>query len=100
MEAITSPQPLPDPTAVLLYTESFRLAWCSMIASMIWLPTVCTGLNAAIGGSPTSQHMLGQAADFHVAGLDLTTAWERIADYAEAQGYKEEVPACTPISTN
>ena len=40
----------------------------------------CPGLNAAIGGSPTSQHMLGQAADFHVAGPGLTEAWERIAD--------------------
>ena len=40
----------------------------------------CPGLNAAIGGSKTSQHLLGQAADFHVAGLDLTETWRLIAE--------------------
>src|SRR5687768_1870674 len=29
-------------------------------------------LNTAIGGSSSSQHMRGEAADFHVAGVGLT----------------------------
>ncbi len=36
-------------------------------------------VNAAVGGSPTSQHMRGEAADFHVAGVDLETVWRWIA---------------------
>jgi len=39
----------------------------------------CPGLNSAIRGSPTSQHMQGQAADFHVLGMGLERAWEWIA---------------------
>ena len=35
-------------------------------------------LNAAIGGSKRSQHMLGEAADFHVVGADLRDVWEWI----------------------
>ena len=37
----------------------------------------CFELNAAIGGSANSQHMLGQAADFHVDGvsIDDVFAW-------------------------
>jgi len=37
----------------------------------------CLELNEAIGGSKTSQHMLGQAADFHVEGvsIDDVFAW-------------------------
>lgn len=36
-------------------------------------------LNAAIGGSKTSQHMRGEAADFHVSGVGLFAvfAWVR-----------------------
>lgn len=39
----------------------------------------CKALNTAIKGSKTSQHMLGQAADFHVAGLELEPVWTWIA---------------------
>jgi len=37
----------------------------------------CYELNATVGGSASSQHMLGQAADFHVDGmlLDGVFAW-------------------------
>lgn len=36
-------------------------------------------VNAAIGGaSKTSQHMLGEAADFHVEGVDLEAVWRWI----------------------
>lgn len=35
----------------------------------------CPRLNAAIGGSATSQHKLGEAADFHVHGVDLEAVW-------------------------
>jgi len=35
----------------------------------------CPGLNAEVGGSVTSQHMQGQAADFHVIGLSLEAVW-------------------------
>lgn len=30
----------------------------------------CPDLNTAVGGSSTSQHMKGEAADFHVVGVD------------------------------
>ncbi|MFR4263551.1 MAG: YcbK family protein [Faecalibacterium prausnitzii] len=35
--------------------------------------------NAAVGGSKSSQHLLGRAADFHVEGVDVAT----VAAYAE-----------------
>jgi len=38
----------------------------------------CPDLNAAIGGSATSQHMRGEAADFHVVGQNLTDVWQWI----------------------
>mgnify|MGYP000178869616 CR=1 FL=1 len=36
--------------------------------------------NAAVGGSKSSQHLLGRAADFYVEGVDVAT----VAAYAEA----------------
>lgn len=39
----------------------------------------CPGLNAAIGGSVTSAHMLGLAADVVPLEMDLGAAYERIA---------------------
>ena len=38
-------------------------------------------LNAAVGGAATSQHMAGEAADFHVAGhtCEEVIAWMRAA---------------------
>lgn len=38
----------------------------------------CPALNAAIGGSRTSQHMRGEAADLHLPGHDLAEVWEWI----------------------
>jgi zinc D-Ala-D-Ala carboxypeptidase len=38
----------------------------------------CPGLNGAIGGSKSSQHMTFQAADFHVNGVDLRKVFEWI----------------------
>ncbi len=36
----------------------------------------CAKLNALIGGSPNSRHVLGEAADFEVLGIDnLYVAW-------------------------
>lgn len=35
-------------------------------------------LNRAVGGSPTSQHALGQAADFHCTKAGLQEVWEWI----------------------
>ena len=32
----------------------------------------CAALNRHIDGSPSSQHMKGEAADFHIVGVDLT----------------------------
>lgn len=32
--------------------------------------------NAKVGGSPRSQHMLGNAVDFHVKGMNTTTVYE------------------------
>jgi len=31
----------------------------------------CADLNKSVGGSPTSQHTLGQAADFHIPGVNF-----------------------------
>ncbi len=39
----------------------------------------CWALNNAIGGSKTSQHMEGEALDFHPLGMDLEAAWRDIA---------------------
>jgi hypothetical protein len=39
----------------------------------------CPGLNAAIGGSTSSQHMRGEAADLHVAGVAHEVVWRWIA---------------------
>ena len=38
----------------------------------------CPALNAAIGGAKSSQHMRGEAADFHVIGHDLAEVWQWI----------------------
>jgi zinc D-Ala-D-Ala carboxypeptidase len=38
----------------------------------------CPALNAAIGGVPTSQHAIAEAADFIVPGRDLDTVFEWI----------------------
>lgn len=40
----------------------------------------CVALNTAIGGSKYSQHMLGEAADFHVDGVALEDVWRWIRD--------------------
>ena len=39
----------------------------------------CLGLNLAIGGSPTSRHMDGLAADVVPVEMDLADAYERLA---------------------
>lgn len=36
-------------------------------------------LNRLVGGSPKSQHMLGEAADIRAIGLAPATLWERIS---------------------
>lgn len=38
----------------------------------------CLELNSAIGGSRFSQHMKGEAADFHVVGFDLREVFDWI----------------------
>lgn len=38
----------------------------------------CPNLNQAIGGSVSSQHMVAEAADFRVLGVDLTDAFNWI----------------------
>jgi hypothetical protein len=38
----------------------------------------CKALNAFIGGSKTSQHLVGQAADFHVEGHSLQDVFDFI----------------------
>lgn len=38
----------------------------------------CPDLNAAIGGSSTSQHPKGEAADFHVVGVSLQEVFDWI----------------------
>ena len=39
----------------------------------------CKALNAAVGGAPTSHHLLGLAADLVPIGLELGPAFSRIA---------------------
>jgi len=38
----------------------------------------CPALNQRIGGSPSSQHLRGEAADWHVVGMGLREAFDRI----------------------
>lgn len=38
----------------------------------------CAELNTVIGGAPNSQHLRGEAADFHVEGMDLRQAFNKI----------------------
>lgn len=45
----------------------------------------CPELNAAIGGAKSSQHMKGEAADFHVAGHSLEEVWTWIRDSSGIQ---------------
>lgn len=39
----------------------------------------CPDLNKAVGGSPTSQHMVGAACDFHLVNHSLDVAFEWLA---------------------
>jgi hypothetical protein len=41
----------------------------------------CLELNAAVGGSPTSQHMRGEAADIEIAGVRNDEIWNFIVAY-------------------
>ena len=60
------------------------LAHCGLEAARerVGYPLIITSgyrskqLNKAVGGSPTSQHMVGQAADFVVAGFDAYTVFK------------------------
>lgn len=38
----------------------------------------CPELNRAVGGADTSQHLLGEAADIHVYGVDNDDVWKFI----------------------
>lgn len=40
----------------------------------------CRDHNAAVGGSPNSQHMYGRAMDFHINGLSPWTIYTRLID--------------------
>lgn len=46
----------------------------------------CEALNKKVGGSPTSQHRLGQAADFHVQGLDDAAGQAHVFERIAASG--------------
>ena len=39
----------------------------------------CRGLNTALGGSTSSQHLRGEAADLHVVGVSHEDVWRWIA---------------------
>ena len=45
----------------------------------------CKKLNKAIGGSKTSQHMKGQAADLHISGVSLFDAFKYIVSESGLQ---------------
>ena len=61
-------------TAHLLERVRARLGKPLVVHSAYRSPAV----NARIGGSVTSQHMAGQAADFHPLDLDLWVAFEAL----------------------
>jgi zinc D-Ala-D-Ala carboxypeptidase len=55
----------------------------------------CPALNAAIGGSPTSQHMRGEAVDFHALDvpLDRVFEWVRSSNLKWGQLIREPIGA-------
>lgn len=61
-------------TAVLLQAVRDRYGMPVVVHSGFRSPA----LNAAISGSKNSQHMRGEAADFHVHGVPLREVWEWI----------------------
>lgn len=64
----------------------------------------CPRLNTAIGGSETSQHMRGEAADLHVPGVPLADVWGwvRASDLPYGQlileGHSPAVPSWLHLS--
>lgn len=49
----------------------------------------CPALNALVGGSPGSDHMLGLAADIHVAGLTTTQLYRKLYENREQLRYRQ-----------
>jgi len=53
-----------DPRALVIITSGFR----------------CPEVNRLAGGAPTSQHLKGEAGDFHVTGFSNDKVWRFIVD--------------------
>lgn len=66
----------------------------------------CLGLNTAIGGSRSSQHMTFEAADFHVVGVSLGEVFEWIRksdiDYSQVilEGWTAGKPSWIHLGIN
>jgi len=65
----------------------------------------CRGLNTALGGSAYSQHVKGEAADFHVIGVPLERVFDWIRNESDLkygqvilEGITEEKPTWIHIS--
>lgn len=72
----TDPQVLADLDRLAVLLEAVRaLLGCPLIITSGYR---CPALNKAVGGTPTSQHARGQAADFVTQPFDARTAVERI----------------------
>jgi hypothetical protein len=59
--------------------EPIRARWGPVVVNSAFR---CPALNAAVGGKPTSQHLLGEAADIEAISIDNFTLWRWVRDNA------------------
>ena len=85
---------LPEDKKSLYITNALNLCQNVLqpIRNMIGVPMTiisgyrCPELNKEVGGEPDSQHLICEAADFTVAGLDLKSVFEKIFNKIQEDG--------------
>ena len=92
------------PAAVVRNLKALCVDVLEVVRVNVGMPVVvnsgfrCHRLNEAIGGSPYSQHTIGEAADIEVPGLDNRELWEWMLtevayDQLILEKYREGDPA-------